>query len=273
MSNQCRIMDSVFKTGFTVWVPRGGQHKRKTGKFSKGCWKMIKAYLGTIGLILATMCPAQVTFSGYAIPTPGVTAEQITVGPDGNLWFSEPRGNKIARITPAGAITEFPIPSGAIPQGITAGPDGNLWFAIYPSGIGRITPGGVITEFTIPTFLSEPISITTGPDGNLWFTEGNANDNGSIGRITPDGVITEFPLPRPTSGVRSAPVGIVAGPDGNLWFTEFNANNIGRITPAGVISEFLIPSAPPSNCDGSLCYSVAPNLITLGPDGNLWFTE
>jgi virginiamycin B lyase len=53
----------------------------------------------------------------------------ITAGPDGNLWFTEHSGNKIGRITPAGVITEFPIPTRRSgPFGITAGPDGNLWF-------------------------------------------------------------------------------------------------------------------------------------------------
>ena len=34
----------------------------------------------------------------------------IAGGPDGNLWFTEPTG-KIGRLTPKGALTEFPIDS------------------------------------------------------------------------------------------------------------------------------------------------------------------
>ena len=38
-------------------------------------------------------------------------------------------GNKIGRITTAGAFTEYPIPTASSnPEGITAGPDGALWF-------------------------------------------------------------------------------------------------------------------------------------------------
>src|SRR4029077_10927901 len=65
-------------------------------------------------------------------------------GPDGNLWFTEYGGNKIGRISPAGAmLAEFPIPTpGSAPNGITAGPDGNLWFVeAAMSQIGRLTPG------------------------------------------------------------------------------------------------------------------------------------
>jgi hypothetical protein len=65
----------------------------------------------------------------------------ITAGPDGNLWFAEYIGNKIGRITPAGVITEFPVPPGGdyLP-GITEGPDGNLWFTGYSSSkIGKVS--------------------------------------------------------------------------------------------------------------------------------------
>jgi virginiamycin B lyase len=60
------------------------------------------------------------------------------------LWFTEHNGNKIGRITTAGVITEFPIPTaGSTPWGITAGPDGALWFAESNANkIGRITTAG-----------------------------------------------------------------------------------------------------------------------------------
>ena len=187
--------------------------------------------------------------------------------PDGNLWFTESAANKIGRITTAGVITEFPIPSASSgPGGIAAGPDGNLWFTeLNANQIGRITTAGVITEFPIPTAGSFAIDIAAGPDGNLWFTESNAN---KIGRITTAGVITEFPIPSASSG----PGGIAAGPDGNLWFTEFAARQIGRITTAGVITEFSI--------NGPGCYDIGnsggcnpkPHRIAAAPDGNLWFT-
>ena len=161
--------------------------------------------------------------------------------------------SKIGRITTAGVITEFPVPTaGSSPRGITAGPDGNLWFTEWLSGkIGRITPAGVISEFTTPT-ASNTHGITTGPDGNLWFTE-TTGDN--IGRITTAGAITEFP-------VNGHPSGITAGPDGNLWFAEFlgGGGKIGRITTAGTVTEFPVPTA--SDLEE----------ITAGPDGNLWFT-
>jgi virginiamycin B lyase len=61
----------------------------------------------------------------------------LTAGPDGNLWFTANAftartltASLVGQVNPAtGAITEFPIPSGASDPGpITTGSDGNLWF-------------------------------------------------------------------------------------------------------------------------------------------------
>ena len=173
----------------------------------------------------------------------------ITAGPDGNLWFTESTANQIGRITTAGVVTEFPIPTaGSGPVGIAAGPDGNLWFTeANSSRIGRMTTWGIITEFTTPTLASGPVGIATGPDGNLWFTEGNADQ---IGRITTAGVITEFPVPRAGSG----PSGIAAGPDGDLWFTEVSGNQIGRITTGPTTPQVMAVDAhavPASNSNAN----------------------
>jgi streptogramin lyase len=196
----------------------------------------------------------------------------ITTGPDGALWFAD-NGcissfctpvvpGQIGRITTAGAISEFPIPTGTggLRQ-IVTGPDGALWFTeVLASKIGRMTTSGTVTEYPVPTPNSNPYGIAMGSDGALWFTEYNAN---TIGRITTAGSITEFVLPNPNSW----PSGITSGPDGALWFTENGnqnivANRIGRITTAGQVTEFPIPT-PNSGPQG----------ITSGPDGALWFAE
>jgi streptogramin lyase len=199
-----------------------------------------------------------VTISEFPITTANSNPQNITSGPDGNLWFTEFNGEKIGKITPSGTITEYAIPtSNANPYGITSGPDGNVWFteSFGPSQIGKITPNGTITEYPTPTCCVSPSGITSGPDGNLWFTENFGN---KIAKVTTSGTFTEYPIPTNNSG----PGEITSGPDGNLWFSEANANQIGKITTGGTITEYAIPT---SNSN--------PVHITSGPDGNVWFTE
>ena len=153
---------------------------------------------------------------------------EITAGPDGNMWFTEAGGNIVAKITPDGVVTEYPIPPPPTafrwgsPPGLTAicgSPrSGGIRWARSRGGCVHRVPG--------PTPDSQPEQITVGPDGNLWFTEHIGN---KVGQVTTDGVFTEFPVP--TAG--SIPFGITAGPDGNLWFTEEAANRWARSRPTG----------------------------------------
>ena len=176
---------------------------------------------------------------------------------DGNYWHTQPAANRVARMTPAGTVTEYALPSAASnPFDIVAGADGNMWFTELDGGrIGRITPNGGITEFPLPNTSSQPRGIAAGPDGNIWFTE---IATARIGRITPQGVITEFDIP----WTGAVPRGITAGPDGNLWFSDSGGLSIGRITPAGVMTRF-----PVSGASGNM------RGITVGPDRNIWFAE
>lgn len=207
-------------------------------------------------LLLAAAAPAIAQFvSEFQISTSSPLG--IVSGPDGNLWFTEQTGQKIGKITPAGAVAaEFALPAGRDPSGIVVGSDGALWFAeIAGNRIGRITVSGALSEFSLPTAGGSPHSIAAGADGALWFPETGTN---KIGRITTGGTINEFVLPTPGS----QPFDIASGSDGNLWFVEQAANRIGQITPAGAIAEFAVPTA-----------NATPKEIAPGPDGNLWFTE
>jgi streptogramin lyase len=218
--------------------------------------------------------------TSFTVPTPQANVTQITLGPDGNLWFTESGAHKIGKITPSGDFTEFTGSNGADfgeVNSITAGPDGNLWFTTSrgAGAIGRITTDGHATLFPLPDPPGNVVSlnnaglssITAGPDGNLWFTETNAD---AIGKITTDGVITTFPIPvpPPTNPMSwfAAPTHITTGVDGNLWFTE-TTNAIGRITPSGQFTPF-----GPFDLPFDYGYNHGVATITSGPDGNLWFT-
>ena len=60
------------------------------------------------------------------------------------MWFTEPGGNRVGRITPTGSFTEFTagITAGSSPNAIAPGPDGNLWFSeAVGNRIARIGSG------------------------------------------------------------------------------------------------------------------------------------
>ena len=75
----------------------------------------------------------------------------ITAGPDGNLWFGEEGASQVGRITPDGALTEFPtLTSSSGPVGITAGLDGSLWFVEkFANNVGRITAVPLTASATV----------------------------------------------------------------------------------------------------------------------------
>ncbi len=135
------------------------------------------------------------TLATFPLPDPQLVATCITDGPDGAIWFCEDdrisgqitRG-AIGRITPAGAVTSYPVPQGTIPTSISAGPDGTIWVALNSTQssrhaqLMRIAPGsGTMTLYPLPDgFVGQPIA---GPDGNLWFSFQDTRSNYSIGRF------------------------------------------------------------------------------------------
>jgi virginiamycin B lyase len=219
----------------------------------------------------------------------------VTTGRDGNLWVAD-RDDKIHRVTTRGQITTHLLPkAGSFPVSIVSGPDGALWFTESRGDrIGRITTSGVLTEYDIPTAHAFAADITVGPDGALWFTESGGN---KVGRITTSGELTEFPLETPDS----LPGDIVTH-DGALYFTEGNTNVISRMNTAGKVTRrYPLPTAnatplglaatrdglyvgehsasaivslnPWGWYDRELRTKSAPDAITIGPDGNLWYAS
>jgi streptogramin lyase len=192
---------------------------------------------------------------------PCLPPEEGQSGPDGNLWFTEYSANSIGRMTTAGVVTEFPLPSGgSFPYAITAGPDGNVWFTeAAGNAIGKITPAGVITEYPIPTGGSGPSDISVGPTA----TRGSPSAIALAGcrlvaksRIQPPASSPSFHFPALTASLEGLP-----------WErteTLFGGRS-GEQRLKITIAESLRSIHPTANS----------NVVSIvaGPDGNLWFTE
>ena len=124
----------------------------------------------------------------FALPRPNSGPGDITMGPDGALWFVElsggmdglhTDGNRVGRITYSGRITEYPLPPGAAsPINIAVGPDRNLWYS-RGAALGRVTPAGVVTEFPAGE-EARVAGFSAGSDrepparlvNRLWFADG-----------------------------------------------------------------------------------------------------
>jgi virginiamycin B lyase len=201
----------------------------------------------------------QVT-SEYAIPTKNSVPLGITLGTDGNIWFTEQRVGKIGELDESAKFTETVTPTAkSQPTGIASGPNGLVWFTERNVGkVGQIQlTGPTFVDFKLPNPAARPVDIALGSDGNMWVTDPGAN---VIWRVNQKGLATSCKL-QPNA----QPLAIASGPDGGMWFTEPGTNSIGRMSvtdPCASLSEIKIPTA-----------NAFPAGITPGTDNALWFTE
>jgi streptogramin lyase len=241
---------------------------RKAGRTGRTATSLVIAFATIGSVLLAMAAPASATIgqiTDFQTPTSGSQPRAVTLGPDGNVWFTECNTgtsiSAVGKITPGGTVTEYPTTTpNACPMGITTGPDGNLWFTERAANkVGVVTTSGVMTEYSTGT--SSPEKIVTGPDGNLWFTNRGGN---SVSKMSTSGtVLATYPL-----GAGTNPFGIASGPDGRIWVAETGIGSgvgaIAAVNTSGGVATYQLPCA--------IC-SPSPQEITVGPDGNLWFTE
>ena len=207
----------------------------------------------------------------FKVPTANSQPRAITNGSDGNRWFTEgteftSAPAKIARITPAGDITEFAaeVADGCnfcIITDIAQGPGDILYITSNDSTLMRFNVATQSFETPVQMPNTGALAGSLGISAtDVWITDFN-NDVVWRYRIS-TGQFTSFPVFDP------ADVAVDAG--GNAWFTQpgdVNApgtSNIGRIDAAtGTVT--LTPTT-----DGSV--TVAPRDITVASDGQVWFT-
>ena len=147
-------------------------------------------------IVIGAMAPARQkgVITEFTLPRPNSGPGDITAGDDGAMWFVElsgrmdnhqPDGNRVARITMDGKVTEYPIPAEAgmpSPINIAVGPDRNIWFTKGPMVV-RVTRDGTMTPFRLPGDNAGGTGLTSGSDRQpptrlgrtLWVAEGGAN--------------------------------------------------------------------------------------------------
>lgn len=201
--------------------------------------------------ILGRFTPAG-ELSEFTLPGGGYPT-RLTVGPEGNVWFTAASVERVGFITPSGQIQEFPpLPPYSDPNFIAAGPDGAVWFTENEEGpvIARLTTAGTLTKYRLGG-EEEGVgagSLVAGPDGRIWFAAGA----GEIGRISPNGRISRIALSQTTYADDLA-----VGPEGSVWYTSgaeppclpgdavcgqggyYQSGIVGRIDPAPLSVEIL----------------------------------
>jgi streptogramin lyase len=241
----------------------------------------------------------------FKVPTANSQPRAITNGSDGNRWFTEGTEftgapAKIGRITPTGAVTEFPVEcNGCIITDIAQGLGDTLYFTSNDASLGSISTAEGSSGQQL---ASVPLPNSSALGGNLavhgddvWITDFN-NDSLWRYNIT-SGQFTQFPVPEPadvavdslgrvwftapldgaidrldpaTRAVTSTDAGglipreLAVATDGQVWFTaRFTPQGVGRLNPN--IDPQVVTTFPLTN--------VGPEGIAASPDGSMWFTQ
>ncbi|MBX3024561.1 hypothetical protein KF840_06590 [bacterium] len=198
-------------------------------------------------------------------PFAGSAAFSITLGPDGNIWFTAPDRAAIARLSGERGIDYFsPLaePTEGIGYGsLITGPDGNLWFLSPPDmAVGRITPAGEVLRPWLrvaPTpagVFDEPVAMVATRDA-VWTRPRQGHVLHRIGR---DGSVRAVDV-----GAERQVTAIAAGPDGELWFAAAGENTVVRLAADGMRA-YPVGLRPRINAIAAM---------GTGPDRNLWFAD
>jgi len=208
----------------------------------------------------------------FKIPRIESEPHEITVGSDGNGWFGERGGGRLAKFDLATyTFSEFtpPVPSGGSTRmrigAITKGRGDTLW--MLDAG-----PNHRWLQYTISTgaFKTFPVppdlkglgggnTIRQHPDGTVWVATGGGN-----GMTRLDPATGKFTLYESPAGIKAGksvgPYGFAIDPAGSVWFAENGNNGVGRVDPeTGKVDDFPVP------IPGSI-----PRKVGVDTQGNIW---
>lgn len=249
---------------------------------------------GYVGHITGSFSAANM--QTIALPTPAPfdnnsRPRSFALGADGNLYLTGNTDHNIYKIPVSNPSTSnisaiplpvYTSPPGAVwsgsqkpsAEGITAGPDGNLYIANFaftaPNVLQYNPTSAALTAFAPPGGQGpEPRYIVAGSDGNLYESYGGTCQvfpcNGGLNEMTTAGTFTPIVMP---DGY-SEPDDLAPG-NGFVAFVDLGQAGVGTY---GLSSKEVrdYPIEMPNT--GAVCCTVwrAPDGVTVGSDGSLWY--
>lgn len=191
----------------------------------------------------------------------GSAPADLTVGPDGAVWFADPNLGRIGRYDPAKKeFRSFALggDDAVEPRSIVVDPAGDVvWFATRKeAAIGRLTvESGDITLVPLTAKGARPYALALGPDGAVWAALFGAS---RIARVAADDLtLTEIDLPRAAARPRQ----IAAAADGRVWYADYEGGHIGVYDPRrNAFAEWPMPQGAASHPFG----------MTTDASGRVW---
>jgi virginiamycin B lyase len=202
-----------------------------------------------------------VSIQEWSLPEPDSRPHDPAVGPDGALWYTAQKANRLGRLDPAtGTIREFPLETAdSGPHGLAADRAGNIWYTgNYAGLIGKLDPKtGAVAEFRMPDARArDPHTPVFDREGTLWFTVQGGN---MVGRLDPSTGKIEL---RQVPTADAAPYGIAVDSKGVPYFCEFGTNKLGRIDPRTLaITEYALPAG------------ARPRRLAVASDDAVYYTD
>jgi streptogramin lyase/lysophospholipase L1-like esterase len=204
--------------------------------------------------------PAATGLTRVALNPPGTDSGRtwgITPGANGEELFARFDENEIGRITAKGKLKNTPLPpEDSNPQTLVDDKQGTIWFLSRGHGceLVKLAHKHKLVTYTLG---SDCYALTIGPDGNIWVAVYSSNYVAEVSASTGE-IIARYNLRLPV-GIATLGEDVYVSEDGPG--EQSNPGQIAAISPSGEITEYVLPEGR------------APEWLTAGPDGAMWFTE
>jgi len=200
----------------------------------------------------------------FSIPTKSSVPNGIGVDRNGNVWFAEIEGDKLAMLDKNSyLITEYNIPDGVGEVwSLDFDSNGNIWFADKNDRIWNFdTADKSFKKYDVPTKGSMPTDLVIDADGKIWIAQlrNNYSEEGDrIAVFDPEKeVFTQYKL-----ADKSGPIGLALDNE-NIWITQTYAHSIGKFNRY----DFSYKQFEPSKG------MVSPIGIAVDDKGTVWFAQ